>query len=309
MSHLTTSPQLLFQRAAVRARDEAVFAGKLCVLAVLVAAGAVLAVQSSYPAAACGVVILGAAYTHGVELQHQCLHHSAFRNARLHRIVGVPLGTPMLVSYSHYRVRHLQHHRYLGTPQDTEFFGFDTRKPLTLGALAKGLFDVSRLVAVARDVAACVTGRWQYDMGQIAPKSRRAIVAEYRWFGAFVALLVAASVLGEGSLVVRLWLLPFLVAMPLHFLVELPEHILCDTSSIDVLRNTRSITGSWITTWYTNGNNLHIEHHAAMNVPINRLRERHDDVREFGVNVQRTYAEFFAIVAREVWRNRKAANG
>ncbi len=108
---------------------------------------------------------------------------------------------------------------------------------------------------------------------------------------------------------VRLWLLPFLVAMPLHFLVELPEHILCDTSSIDVLRNTRSITGSWITTWYTNGNNLHIEHHAAMNVPINRLRERHDDVREFGVNVQRTYAEFFAIVAREVWRNRKAANG
>jgi fatty acid desaturase len=305
MSQSTTSPQLLFQRAAVRAKDEAVFVGKLCVLAVLVAAGVALAFQPSYLATACGVVILGAAYTHAVELQHQCLHHSAFRNSRLHRVVGVPLGTPMFVSYSHYRVRHLQHHRFLGTPQDTEFFGFDTRQPLTLGALVKGLFDGTRLVAVARDTAACVTGRWEYDMGQIAPKSRKAIIVEYRWFGAFVALMVVASALGEGSLVVRLWLLPFLVAMPMHFLVELPEHILCDTSSVDVLRNTRSITGSWITTWFTNGNNLHIEHHAAMNVPINRLRERHADTREFGLNVQRTYAEFFTIVAREVWKNRK----
>jgi fatty acid desaturase len=96
--------------------------------------------------------------------------------------------------------------------------------------------------------------------------------------------------------------------MPMHFLVELPEHILCDTSSVDVLRNTRSITGSWLTTWFTNGNNLHIEHHAAMNVPINRLRERHADAQEFGLNVQRTYFEFFTIVMREVWTNSKATS-
>ncbi|MGC0211599.1 fatty acid desaturase family protein [Streptomyces levis] len=307
MSQTLASPQALYQRAPVRAKDEAVFIGKLCVLAVLTAAGIALAVQSSYLVAAVGVVLLGAAYTHAVELQHQCLHHSAFRSSRMHRIVGVPLGTPMLVSYSHYRVRHLQHHRYLGTPQDTEFFGFDTRKPLTLGALAKGLFDVSRLVGVGRDIVQCVPGHWQYDMGQISPKSRKAIIAEYRWFGTFLALLVTVCAVGGGSLVVRLWLLPFLVAMPMHFLVELPEHILCDTDSVDVLRNTRSITGSWLTTWFTNGNNLHIEHHAAMNVPINRLRERHADTQEFGLNVQRTYFEFFTIVMREVWKNRRAA--
>lgn len=307
MSQTLASPQALYQRAPVRTKDEAVFIGKLCVLAVLTAAGIALAVQSSYLVTAAGVVLLGAAYTHAVELQHQCLHHSAFRRSRMHRIVGVPLGTPMLVSYSHYRVRHLQHHRYLGTPQDTEFFGFDTRKPLTLGALAKGLFDVSRLVAVGRDIVQCVPGRWQYDMGQISPKSRKAIIAEYRWFGVFLALLVTACAVGGGSLVARLWLLPFLVAMPMHFLVELPEHILCDTDSVDVLRNTRSITGSWLTTWFTNGNNLHIEHHAAMNVPINRLRERHADTQELGLNVQRTYFEFFTIVMREVWKNRGAA--
>lgn len=304
MTPAVLAPRLLFQRATVRPKDEAAFAGKLVVLAALVAAGVTLAVQPSFWPAAAGVVVLGAAYTHGVELQHQCLHHSAFRSSRLHRIAGVPLGLPLLVSYSHYRVRHLQHHRYLGTPDDTEFFGFDTRQKLTIGTLLKGMFDGTRLVAVGKDVAASFTGRWEYGLGQIAPRSRKAIIGEYRLFGLVLALAVAASAAGGGSLVLRLWLLPFVVAMPMHFLVELPEHILCDTSSVDVLRNTRSITGSWFTTWFTNGNNLHIEHHAAMNVPINRLRERHSDVQELGVHVQRTYAEFFAVVLREVWRNR-----
>lgn len=303
-SSIAAAPRLLFQRATVRGRDEAVFAVKLTVLAVLVAGGAALALDSSLLLAACGVLILAAAYTHAVELQHQCLHHSAFRSPRLHRIVGVPLGTPLFVSYSHYRVRHLQHHRYLGTPQDTEFFGFDTRQPLTMGVLVRGMFDVTRLVAVVRDIGRCVTGRWQYDLGQIAPRSRRAIVSEYRWFGLFLALIAGTCAAGDGALVIRLWLLPFVAAMPMHFLVELPEHILCDNSSVDVLRNTRSITGSRLTTWFTNGNNLHVEHHAAMNVPLNRLRERHGETQEFGLHVQRTYAEFFGIVLREVWKNR-----
>ncbi|KAB1931833.1 fatty acid desaturase [Micromonospora sp. ALFpr18c] len=304
MSQTAISPRLLFQRATVRPRDEAVFIVKLLVLAVLTAAGAWCALQPTVAVTVAGVVLLGLAYTHAVELQHQCLHHSAFRRSRLHRIVGVPLGLPLMVAYSHYRVRHLQHHRALGTPDDTEFFGFDTRQPLTAGTLVRGFIDLRRLAAVARDTAQCVAGRWEYDMGQISPRSRKAIVTEYRLFAAAAVLLLVACALGGGEWVLRLWLLPLVVAMPMHFLVELPEHILCDTESIDVLRNTRSITGSPLTTWFTNGNNLHIEHHAAMNVPINRLRERHGEARELGLHVQRTYADFFLIVAREIWRNR-----
>jgi fatty acid desaturase len=300
------TPRRLFQRETVRLQDERVFLLKLLILAVLVGAGAYLALRDQWWLALPGIVILGAAYTHAVELQHQCLHHSAFRRPGPHRWVGVPLGMPLLVVYSHYRVRHLQHHRALGTPEDTEFFGFDTRQPLTAGVLARGLFDVNRLWAVARDTVSCVAGTWQYDMGQISPRSRKAVVAEYRMLAVFLVALVAAAFLGGGEAVLRLWLLPFLVGMPLHFLVELPEHILCDTESTDVLRNTRSITGGVLTTWFTNGNNLHIEHHAAMNVPINRLGERHDEVKQLGVHVQRTYAEFFAIVMREI-RGRRGA--
>jgi fatty acid desaturase len=303
-----SAPQILFQRAKVSAADERAFLGKLAAAALIWLFGALLALGvDAWPARVVGVVLMGCMYAHWVELQHQCLHHSAFRRARPHRLVGVPLGVPMLVSYSHYRVRHLQHHRYLGTDQDSEFFGFDTRQPVTWRMLLRECFAFDRLGAAAADIVRCWPGRWQYDLGQIAEARRREVIAEYRMFTLPIAAAVALTALGHGDLVLWLWLLPLLVATPVHFLVELPEHILCENASTDVLLNTRSITGSWFSTWFTNGNNLHIEHHAAMVVPINRLRERHETTLRVAKHTARSYPEFYRAVMREARMNGRAA--
>ncbi len=302
-------PVLLYARERVTRRDQRVFLTKLAVAAALVAAGAWLALQDGLLTSAAGVVLLAAVYTHMVELQHQCLHHSAFTSARWHRLVGVPLGAPLLVSYTHYRVRHLQHHKHLGTPLDSEFFGFDPRRPLTWRLLASGAFDYGRLLTVARDVARSWRGSWSYEAGEISPRRRREVAAEYK---AMVLPVLAATVLaafGQGGPVLELWLLPLLVAAPLHFFLELPEHILCDTDTTDVLRNTRSIRGSWFSTWYTNGNNLHVEHHAAMTVSINRLRERHDEVSRYAKFVERGYPTFYLAVLKEAARNSGRSEG
>ncbi|MFD8076812.1 fatty acid desaturase family protein [Streptomyces sp. NPDC059718] len=298
MTHVAPSPTLLFARTRTAARDERIFLAKLALLAALTTLGAILALRSEPPAVVIGVVLLAAMYTHAVELQHQALHHSAFRSAWPHRLVGVPLGIPMLVVYSHYRVRHLQHHRYLGTPQDTEFFGFDTREPLTKAMLLRGLFDYRRLAVVVRDVARAATGRWQYELGDISRKMRRRVITEHLVLGGVIALVGVLTAAGYHEEVLLLWLLPLVLAVPMHFLVELPEHILCDTDTADVLRNTRSIRGSWFSTWFTNGNNLHIEHHAAMSVPINRLPTRHAETVRYAVHVERTYLDFY----RALWQ-------
>ncbi|MGI5170144.1 fatty acid desaturase family protein [Spirillospora sp. CA-253888] len=289
----------LFQRVRVNARDQGVFIAKLALAGTLLASGAALVLLGGPAGTVAGVLLLGAVYTHMVELQHQCLHHSAFTSARPHRPVGVVLGLPLLVSYSHYRVRHLQHHRYLGTAQDSEFFGFDARRPLTWGSLLRGAFDYPRLATVAVDVVRCTRGTWRYDLGQISERRRREVVGEYRLMGALVGAAVVAAALGHGALLLQLWLLPLAAAFPMHFLLELPEHVLCDDATDDVLRNTRSITGSRFSTWFTNGNNLHIEHHAAMTVAINRLRERHPEVRASAEHVERGYPSFYWRVARE----------
>ncbi|MBW8486809.1 fatty acid desaturase family protein [Actinomadura parmotrematis] len=294
----TTRATGIFQRVRVRRRDRAVFIAKLAAALALLAAGAALEFLGGTAGAVAGVVLLAAVYTHMVELQHQCLHHSAFTGARPHRLVGVPLGLPLLVSYSHYRVRHLQHHRYLGTERDSEFFGFDAAEPLTWRRLLRGAFDYRRLLTVVRDVVRSTRGTWSYDLGQISDRRRREVIAEYRLIGAVLAAAVVLAALGQGEAVLRLWLLPLAVAVPMHFLLELPEHVLCDTATTDVLRNTRSITGSRFSTWFTNGNNLHVEHHAAMTVAINRLRERHPEVRASAKYVERGYPTFYWRVAR-----------
>ncbi|MER5372957.1 fatty acid desaturase [Streptomyces sp. NPDC002553] len=287
-------------------KDQLDFVVKLVTALVLIAAGALLALSPYWPAQIVGVFLLGAMYTHTVELQHQCLHHSAFLNSRLHRVVGIPLGIPLFVGYSHYRIRHLQHHKYLGTPQDTEFFGFDTRQPVTWGALLREMFNFGRILMVFGEMARSVRGTWAYDMGEVPERRRREVMSEYRVMALCLLAAVAAACAGFHEQVLLLWALPLVVAVPLHFIVELPEHILCDNSSTDVLRNTRTITGSRFSTWYTNGNNLHVEHHAAMSVPINRLPERHPVASELALHTHRSYPAFFRLVAREAQRNRKA---
>jgi fatty acid desaturase len=290
-------PALLFTRAKVGRDDQRIFGAKLAALAVLTALGVALALRPEPLLVGTGVLILAAMFTHAVELQHQCLHHSAFRRAWPHRLVGVPLGIPLMVVYSHYRLRHLQHHRHLGTPQDTEFFGFDTRVPLSVSHLARGLLDYRRLASVLWEVVLASTGRWTYRFGAVSTGMRRRIIADHLVQGGAVLAAIGVAVAGYGEYPLRLWVLPLVFAVPMHFLVELPEHVLCDTDSTDVLRNTRSIRGNRLSTWFTNGNNLHIEHHAAMSVPINRLPGRHDEARLYAVHVERTYADFY----RTLW--------
>lgn len=69
-----------------------------------------------------GTIIAGVMYAHAVELQHQCLHYTAFKKPHLNKFFGIILGAPMFVSFSEYRKIHLKHHKNLGTQEDEEFF-------------------------------------------------------------------------------------------------------------------------------------------------------------------------------------------
>lgn len=305
MSTGDTAVKTLFERTRVSRNDELVFVAKVGVALLLSCLGGFLALTSGPLGATVGVLLLAAMYTHMVELQHQCLHHSAFRRSSLHRPVGFLLGLPLLSAYSHYRVQHLQHHKYLGTPDDSEFFGFDTRAPLTWGALLRGTLSPARLVQVAVNVLKSCRGTWVYTMGQIADRSRRQVIAEYRAFALWVVGAVVLSLTGSGHAVLVLWAVPLLLSIPVHFLLELPEHVLCDNDSTDVLRNTRTISGSWFSQWFTNGNNFHVEHHASMVVPINRLQERHPVAKEYATHTDDSYVTFYAKIMREANRNRR----
>ena len=259
--------------------DHAVMVKKLVVFVVLLTVGWAAILSGYLVGAVAGTLIVGAMFAHGVELTHQLLHDTGFRDRTANRVIGFLCALPMLVSHSHYRAMHLAHHRNLGRPENREFFNYGnvTGRPFLI-VLARS-FSLGRYLGVAKNMFRASTGT--AAEGATSAYSRRAIRAEYLAMGVLVVAAITFTVVTRSSLVARLWLIPLLVvAEPIHFWVELPEHFGCDLTTRSVLHNTRTIRGSWLSFWFTNGNNFHVEHHLYPRVAIDKLPRIHATLRD-----------------------------
>jgi fatty acid desaturase len=240
-----------------------------------------------------GMSLIGLAMAHGVELQHQVLHGSAFLNKRVSHIVGFILGFPMLVSYSSYQFSHLAHHDKVGTEDDVEFFEFNTLNDeqrwygkvssfLLLSHYAHFLKIVFNSILVREIIV------------EADEKTNRHIRREYLTMAFLIVVFLAASVLFNSYQYFLFWLVPLTVfAAPTHTLIELPEHFGCDNRSENILRNTRTIRSSPLLVWFTNGNNYHVEHHMFPLVRPEKLSILH---RKMSVDIayqNQSYFEFF----------------
>lgn len=219
-------------------------------------------------------LVLGLAYAHAVELQHQCLHNTAYRNKRWNRFVGVLLGIPLLVSFSDYQNSHLNHHRLLGTPEDREFFNYGYRHLTSLAALIPHLWMVNHYYDVTRYITRSSVGQL-VRAESATPKMARKIRFEYQLMAVFLLVMTAITIIWPSTLFLKLWLLPFLMGVPSHALIELPEHIGCNTGVPDVLGNTRTIRANGLLVWFMNGNNYHVEHHWLPGVPNDKFPVLH----------------------------------
>ncbi len=256
---------------------------------------AVLRAPGVFPwLAVCG---LGLLYAHGVELQHQALHNTALPSRFLNRWVGFLLGLPMLVSVSDYQYSHLRHHRLLGTNDDREFFNYGYDRLTSLGPLLAHLLMLRHYRDVARFVCSSVIGRTKPDIKrEVAVQIR----TEYQLMAVFLLGMAGVSVAFATPLFLEIWLLPLLIAVPVHALIELPEHWGRDHGTLDVTANTRTIAAGAFGTWFTNGNNFHIEHHWLPGVPNDRFPELHRMLP--GIETE-TYPAFYRRFFMELYRN------
>ena len=241
-------------------------------------------------------LLLGLAYAHAVELQHQCLHSTAYRSKFWGRVVGVLLGLPSLVSFSDYQNSHLKHHRLLGTPEDKEFFNYAYQKLNSFPALVMHLWMVLHYRDVMGYIFKSALGKL-VRKNEATPKMAKRIRFEYQLMAVFIAAMAFASIFFQTTLFLKLWFIPLLVAVPTHALIELPEHIGCNTTINDVLVNTRTIKTNKILVWFVNGNNYHVEHHWLPAVPNDKFPELHAYVtartKYADVSYRSFYAQFF----------------
>lgn len=245
-----------------------------------------------------GIVLLGLIYAHGVELQHQALHNTALPSKPWNRIFGFILGLPMLVSFSDYQYSHLKHHRDLGTHDDREFFNYGYERLTDLKPLLGHLMMVRHYLDVSGFIVRSLVGWKKPNLKEDAAKRVR---NEYLIMAAVIAAAVGASIWFETLLLVKVWLLPLLIAIPAHALIELPEHWNQNQDSLNVEENTRTIKTGWLGRWFTNGNNYHIEHHWLPSVPNDKFAELHRWVD--GRVPMDTYPEFYKKFFLELYTN------
>lgn len=256
-------PELLQRRTLL-------FCAKFALAVSIIAAGSALMLSGSLWLFALGIFIQGAIYVHMLELQHSALHMHAFGSPRLSRVVGFILGLPMFVSYSQYQYVHMQHHKWLGTKQNSETFSYHDGKLSSVSGFLKGMFDYSRLLTVLQRIHKAFSGQLLSDGKNALMETR--IREEHQLFAIVLASTVLISFLVHSVWPALLWLLPLLIAEPVHFLMALPDHFgLPAHSNPNVFENTRTIRGSWFSHWYTNYSTMHMAHHYNMHVPIENI--------------------------------------
>ena len=250
------------------------------------------------------MILLGLMYAHFVELQHQCLHNTAYRSTGWNRFVGVLLGLPTLVSFSDYQCSHMKHHRLLGTPADREFFNYDYESLTTLRYFVPHMLMFPHHRNVARSIACAVRGRMTRQ--DCTPRMAEKIRAEYQIMALMLVAMVVISIVFQTLIFLKLWLIPLLIAIPTHALIELPEHFGCNGKTTDVLKNTRTITAGKIAVWFTNGNNYHVEHHWLPSVPNDRFPELHQRLSTDIENLETSYWSFFGKFFRHLLGSKTA---
>jgi fatty acid desaturase len=248
-------------------------------------------------------LIIALALVHGVELQHQALHSLGFKNKNLNYIFGVILGIPMMVSFSAYQESHLAHHRALGTPQDKEFFDYGDGRQINFSSLIKlMLMWGHHWTALARMFSAVF--RWRITSR--LPHRAQMMRMEYLLILTLLSAGIAWSILHQSFLMLEIWLLPYLfLACPIHALLELPEHYQCNKNTRDILENTRSIKSGFLMTWFTNGNNYHVEHHMRPSWPIENLKTLHQELSSSIKFSEPSYGVFYFRVLKECFQRPK----
>lgn len=258
------------------------------------AAGCAMTLSGDWRMIVVGVFVEGLFFAHMLELVHSCIHGTAFGSRRVDRIAGVLLGLPMLVSYSDYRDNHLEHHRTLGFTEKKDFFGYEFDGMTTWSSFAKHLLMIGHYRNAVRNMVRAAT-HWKW---RTIPADKFNSHVEHLLMVLWLLVPFVALLLGYTTPALVM-VVPLLVAVPCHVLVELPEHWQCRPVD-NPLAHTRSISASPIAVWFTNGNNYHFEHHLCPWLPNSALRDVQRKLHKHVVYYHSSYFLFYSHVVRSL---------
>ncbi|GKQ52514.1 fatty acid desaturase [Bradyrhizobium sp. Ce-3] len=225
---------------------------------------------------------------------HETAHKTAFRSPALNLIVGNLSAFMIGLPYQYYCLFHWDHHRYTQDPEkDPELIvGPKPASDTQLAIAYSGLLQV--LVRIRLMLRHALTGK--VVVPWIPEHKRAAIVLEARLYLAGYLLLLAASFVLHGAMLLWVWIVPLLAGQLILRPYLYAEHTGCEQTR-SAFENTRTTMTGRIMKWFAWNMPYHVEHHAYPTVPFHALPKLNAIVDGHIVHRGRNYRA----VTRETW--------
>lgn len=218
---------------------------------------------------------------------HETVHRTPFRSEWLNVWVGRLCGFMVFVAPEWFRHFHFAHHRFTNEPgRDPELA---SPRPATVWQYLKYLSGlpetVDRMRALVRN--AFRTNRDDY----VPDRARKTVKREARIQLGLYALLAVGSVTAGSTILLELWVVPYLIGAPFLRAYLLAEHAGCPHVP-SMLENTRTTRTNAVVRFIAWNMPYHVEHHAYPAVPFHKLAELHQHTRPHIVCLEHGYASF-----------------
>ena len=208
-------------------------------------------------------------------LLHETVHRTPFRSRRLNEAVGQMCGLAVFLGPRWFRMFHLAHHRYTNEAgRDPELASPRPSTRLLYLLHLSGIPDwIGRIRGLARN--AVTTNTDDFVPGDKA----RTVMWEARAQLGIYAVLIGVSVAAGTTVLVSVWLLPFLIAGPSLRAYLLAEHGGCP-ETFSMLENTRTTFTNPVVRFIAWNMPYHVEHHTYPAVPFHRLPDFHEHTKD-----------------------------
>lgn len=245
-----------------RVADLATWLGLWVVSAYVAAWG--IAATGMLGMAAVGTGVLGCAVAINALnlLMHEGMHGILFRRRGANRWGSVLLGASVLMGFTAYRVLHLRHHRFLGTPEDPDDYHNYTRRKHLVWLMHFARLTIGCVVYIfAIPALALRHGTWT---------QRRDVSVEY---GVLAVLYTLAFLMIPLHVLAVTWLLPLLVVAVMVQVRGFTQHGIADAD--DPLLASRCIQPNRFVAALVLHENHHLEHHLFPEIPSYHLERLH----------------------------------
>ena len=217
---------------------------------------------------------LGVAINFLYAAQHELSHWTVFKTKGLNEFWGRVIGFFMLFPRDYDLIMHYSHHRFT---QDWDKDGELVREPYTLKTFLLWMSSISywrnRVTGIIRRARGVIIEPYIHsnEEGKVVRESRLHLLG--------YALIAGVSVYLETWAVLTFWIIPMVVAKPVHQLQNTIEHLGL-THNSDILNNTRSTRTNAFFRWLCWQMPYHTAHDSFPSVPFWKLRQLNDKIED-----------------------------